>query len=418
MTRLYSNGVGDFVLNPFNKLIQTSSQLSLAAPYFTMADPIVRAANGGKLVQLLVGLNAATSPQALAATHGLANLAVRYLTHRFHAKIYVFDTAALVGSSNLTDGGMLSNREATVQIDDLETLEEIRALFVELWDSALVLTTETLAAFRQAHSAIARAGPDPDTLIEQAVGKAAPPNIDVRSRTKTGEQIFLQELRRQVYEQYRPAFSEVNDLLVANAFRLPELSGVGEANETNRFLNWVRLTHAPGDDSWQGAPLRDQASRRTEILALGDEWSKAERSHVPDSYVDWLERVQRTFGTTEAIDRASKDELSHAFTSLHAFAEQLRFVKGGLAHLPAAFWEANGQDVAKVKHTLRHLVHGSGDFIVRLHDVLYDPKMKLRMFGRFSALELFGTLRPELCPPMNGRMAKALRFLGFDVRGS
>src|SRR5579863_6637598 len=37
---------------------------------------------------------------------------------------------------------------------------------------------------------------------------------------------------------------------------------------------------------------------------------------------------------------------------------------------------------------------------------------------RFRALELYGTIRPTECPPINGRMAKALRYLGFDVRGA
>ena len=71
--------------------------------------------------------------------------------------------------------------------------------------------------------------------------------------------------------------------------------------------------------------------------------------------------------------------------------------------------------MAKVKATLGHLLHGSGGFIERLHDVLYDAKYKLNYFAKFSALELYGTVKPEECPPMNGRMAKALRFLGFDL---
>jgi len=53
--------------------------------------------------------------------------------------------------------------------------------------------------------------------------------------------------------------------------------------------------------------------------------------------------------------------------------------KGGLREpaLPNAFWAANNQDVEKVKRTLTYLVHGSGDFVQRLHDVLYAPSMKL-----------------------------------------
>ena len=75
----------------------------------------------------------------------------------------------------------------------------------------------------------------------------------------------------------------------------------------------------------------------------------------------------------------------------------------------------NLNDVVRVKSTLTHQVYGSGDFIQRWHDVLYDPSMKLSKFGRFCALERYGTVDPTKCPPVNGRMAKALRYLGFGV---
>ncbi len=109
-------------------------------------------------------------------------------------------------------------------------------------------------------------------------------------------------------------------------------------------------------------------------------------------------------------------DLIEGLMSLHAFSEQTRFVKKG--NLPDAFWKENDGNVEKVKQTLRYLVHGGGEFIDRLHDVLYDPTRKLGYFGLFCALELYGTIRPEDCPPINGRMAKALRYLGFDVRGN
>lgn len=40
--------------------------------------------------------------------------------------------------------------------------------------------------------------------------------------------------------------------------------------------------------------------------------------------------------------------------------------------------------------------------------MLYDSKQRLGSFGRFCALELVGTLKPEQCPPITGRMVKAL----------
>jgi hypothetical protein len=419
--RIFSNGpTGDFVVNPYDRLIEEASQICLAAPYFTESKQIVRGAAAGKKFQLLVGLNAATHPLALESVQGLGSVAIRYLTHRFHAKIFIFDDAAMLGSSNLTDGGLVSNREAVICLDqpeDSDAIEEIRALFLELWNSGSVLTEEVLAKFKAAWLASRRQHSDPDLDIEKAIGRVEPRNIDVGSRTTSRERIFLQDLRRQVYEQYRPAFRDVTDVLEQYGFRRPELEDVGKANETNRFLNWVRLIYAVGDEAWQSAPIRREAERRAMVRQLGEEWATTPSSKVPQDYIEWLHSVRRVFGTPEAIQSASADDLMQGLLSLHAFAEQQRYVKGGRAAIPGSFWAAN-RDVGRVKRTLAYLIHGSGDFIQRLHDVLYDADMKLGRFGYFCALELYGTLKPEDCPPINGRMAKALRYLGYEVRGA
>lgn len=421
MTRIYSNGGNlDFVSNPFAALISSAVTVSLAAPYFTKHKEIVEAGRAGKSVQLLVGLNAITTPSALRAVFGIPNLSVRYLTRRFHAKIYLFDAVAMVGSANLTDGGMLSNREGVVVFDrpeDSDTVDEVRALFLELWESGRVLTTEILELFERTWKSIKPVAPDPDTVIENAIGQAEPPNIAVDSRSKTRERVFLEDLRRRVYEEYRPAFSEVTELLVRHKIGRPELSGIGPANETNRFLNWVRLTQAVGEEAWQSAPQRSQEDRRALMLALGQGWMVANDSLVPIQYVQGLDVIKSVFGSRIAITNASEAQMTEGLMSIYAFSEQSRFVKGGAANLPSAFWSGN-PDVQKVKRTLTYLLHEQGDFIQRLHDVLYDRDLKLQLFGLFCSLELFGCLNPLECPPMNGRMAKALRFLGFNVRGA
>lgn len=421
VTRIFSNGpTGDFVINPYERLMEQANHICLAAPYYTESKQIVQGAAAGKKFQVLVGLNSATHPQALESICGIANVAVRYLTHRFHAKIFIFDSAAILGSANLTDGGLVSNREAVLCLDQPEdsyAVEEIRALFLELWDSGNVLTEEVLEKFKLAWLASRRQRSDPDLDIEKAVGRVEPRNIDVGSRTTSRERIFLQDLRRQVYEQYRPAFREVTDVLEQYGFRRSELEDAGRANETNRFLNWVRLTYAVGDDAWKSAPIRKEAERRAMVRQLGEEWATTSNSKVPHDYIEWLHSVRRVFVSREAIRSASIDDLMNGLLSLHAFAEQQRFVKGGRSAIPAAFWAVN-RDVDRVKRTLEYLIHGSGDFVQRLHDVLYDAAMKLGMFGYFCALELYGTLKPDDCPPINGRMAKALRYLGYEVRGA
>jgi hypothetical protein len=179
------------------------------------------------------------------------------------------------------------------------------------------------------------------------------------------------------------------------------------------------LTKAPGEDAWKEADRRPADQRATFIAALGREWAGLDSDHtqIPEEYLGWLHTVTATFGTKDAIADGTQEDLTAGLLSLHAFYERLRFVDGGLKNLPRFFWATNQNDVAKVRRSLSYLVHGSGEFVNRLNDFLSVPETKLAHFGKFCALELFGTVRPDLCPPMNGRTAKAMRFLGYPVTG-
>lgn len=418
MRRIFTNGGDDYVRLIFDGKAQRASSALLAAPYFTDADRILALVGRGASVRLLVGLNEATNPHALHKLRGIPGLAVRFLTSRFHAKIYIFDEAVLLGSANLTDGGLVSNREAVICLDreeDAEAIEEVKALFLDLWDGAAVLTDQKLEAFTASWKPLYGRADAAEVAIEKAVGKVQPRNVHVDSRKHNPEQLFLEHLRIMVYEQYRPAFSEVQSVLSDQGLRRPDLASVGPVNETNRFLNWLRLTHIHGDEPWETAPLRSRELRRALICEMGREWVETANSRVPDDYFDWLGRVDEVFGDGRNLAVADQEALTEGLMSLHAFTERSRFTRGGIKNLPKEFWADNGGDVGKVRESLLHLLHGPGDFAERLHDLLYDKEYKLTGFARYCALELFGTVRPDLCPPMNSRMAKTLRFLGFDV---
>src|SRR3954454_20836748 len=106
MTRVYTKAYCDFVGSAFDQNGRRARGLMLAAPYFTDSKRILEALRDGRTVRLIVGLNSATSPFELEKLRGQSGLSLRYLTSRFHAKIFVFDDVAMLGSSNLTNGGM------------------------------------------------------------------------------------------------------------------------------------------------------------------------------------------------------------------------------------------------------------------------------------------------------------------------
>lgn len=417
MPSLYSNGPQrDFVIRPYQQLMAKTTTLFIASPFVTLTKDLAEAARQGRNVSLLVGLNIATNPAALREIFGMPNLAIRYYTHRFHAKIYLFDSCALVGSSNLTDGGMQSNREATILIEQSEQVQEVRALCQELWTGARVLTPDVLKRFEDTVGLFGKQF-NPDAKVEAAVGRAEPPNISVGSAKKSSEYIFLEALRRRVYEQFGPAFNECSELLATRGLHRPEWSDADKGSETNRFLNWVKLTYGSAG-AWEKAPLRGHEERKQLLLSLGQEWVAADNPRITQDYFSNMEHVRSVFTSEEALQNASREDLSAALMAIHAFEEQIRFIKGGYSAIVEFFWKENNEDVEHVRRTLGHLIFGKDEFIRRLYDILNFPEWKIHYFGESCALELSGTVRPEMCPPMNGRSAKGLRFIGFDVPAS
>ena len=139
---------------------------------------------------------------------------------------------------------------------------------------------------------------------------------------------------------------------------------------------------------------------------------------ITHDYFVNMEFLRKVFSTEETLRLASREDLSKALMGIHAFEEQIRFIKGGYSAIIEFFWKENNEDVERVRRSLGHLVFGKGEFIRRLYDVLNFPEWKIRYFGESCALELSGTIMPDVCPPMNGRSAKGLRRVGFDVPAS
>lgn len=416
---IYTNGPGrDHVLTPYDALMRKSSVIRLAAPYFTRAQEIVQAARRGAEIHLLVGLNSATNPSELAKVLA-ANCHVQYFTDGLHAKVFLFDDdVAMIGSANLTDGGLINNREATVVLDQPHDGDRIRAaqmLFASLWVDAAVLTPAVLARFRTAWDR-ARRLPSVSAVIEQDLTEMSPSNVLDSAARQAPERLFLADMQKQIYMEYKPAFDEVAAALEGGGHRRADLAEVSLAAETNRFLNWVRLTKITDDAEWMGATVASEAVRRARLESLGAEWRIVDDARIHPDYAESQHKLHAVFGSVDAIDRSSKETIMGALMSVHAFYEQLRFVKGGHAALGPEFWRLNNDDLQRVRNSLSQLLHGRKDFAERICEMLWSDRLRLAKFGKFSSLELVGLIHPEQAPPINQRMAKALRFLGFGVK--
>ena len=170
---VFANRAGsDTLRRAFIDLAEGVSSVRLASPFFSYSEAIVGLARKAS-VYLVVRLGPATSPRELRKVLEIPNAQVRYFTSSlFHTKLYLIGTrVALVGSANLTDAGMQSNREATITVGgSTSDFEELSALYEHYWDEAHVLDADRLDRFGAICREHPRVGRD-DELTKALVGE-------------------------------------------------------------------------------------------------------------------------------------------------------------------------------------------------------------------------------------------------------
>ncbi len=411
---LFSNsplGRRDFTINFFYENAIGVQSALLACPFFSNANPLkILNEAGCRRTRLLIRLCGSTSPVALAAARELPNVQIRYFTSEsFHAKFYILDNMALIGSANLTGAGMMSNRELSVVVSSAsEWFDEIPSLFEELWDSAGVLTDHALSTFANWHRSLGGVKQEPAI---DGVDKAAPETIKVGSGGVTRERTYLDTYRREYFEVLIPNYRIVADIFKSTNRRHPNLQSTSLRYEIDRFLSWVKLTFTT-DETLLTNPIRLGADLRTNIESHIAKWFESSQSTDEDRLAR-LSRLRNIFATSENLQDIEFSSLTDSLLGVAAFDEQLRFTKGGKASLVQAFQKDN--DSKRVRMNFDHLAFGTSDFVQRTYDCIYSADYRIAHFGRNCITELFGWINHEDVPPLNGRGIKALRYLGFDV---
>ncbi len=364
-----------------------------------------------------------TPPTLIAKAMADPLVTVRFFTSRaFHAKLYIVDDQAMVGSANLTSAGLMSNREVSIVVrkDRDAAFDELPGLFDLFWSHAGAMTPDILAAYQTAFRQIGN--PKEEAEFEQyltkQVGKVDPPSAMAGSDVMSKRRSFLEQLRRKYDEQVIPAFREVRDIMLESELRRPEFADGDIEIELNRFLGWTRLIHAPGE-TWKQSTLVAQPERRERTLTYLRDWAQVGDTRAGDMYYAEEEfgniaRLREGFASVSAIEAMDYDQMFDTLCGCHAFYDMLRFVSGGLPGLKIDF--ANRNTLPEIKATLAYLLHGDGLMLERAYDCIFDEKWKLGRFGENCVMELVGWMTPDR-PPVNGRTLKALRFIGHDLAG-
>lgn len=408
----------DFVVNEIELHGIHDRDVYIAVAFFTESGVVKRLLEKGCHVQMVVRLGFPTSPTALEEVMALPNLQLRVYTARsFHPKLYIFgDEVALVGSANLTHAAIWSNQEVVVRVDaEDDRFAALAAVFDEYWDGAEVPTTAQLKLYKELYSKFEKHENAADLLARDAaekLGNTAPANIK-RGEKKLGKQsLFLSHFRK-AYQEGVAAFDVVRKVYQGSGYRKASEQDIPMRIEIDSFISFVREKVATGE-SWESAPLRTPDEREPLIRELIERWKSTPWPHFEDKIVgENYPRLKRVFASLESIMASNDDELFDGLATLHSFHDRFRFVDGGLPSWKKVFPTYN--DPKRTRETLVYLVHGAGDVVERMANVIFDPRYKLEEFGKANVQELVGWCNREELPIINGRTTKVLRFFGSKV---
>ena len=200
--RLYSNSTAkDIVRSAFYNNMKDVVQISIATPFFSYSELVEELLKDGRFVRLIVVLGPATSPVHLQRLINRGNIHIRYFTSSsFHSKLYIFgDKTALVGSANLTQSGMQSNREICVEIPrDDEAFDNLVVLFESYWSQAEALIPEVLQKYTDLFNDYSKNTERTfETKIKEKFGEITPAEgIVVGKKKPSKEKTFLSDYRR------------------------------------------------------------------------------------------------------------------------------------------------------------------------------------------------------------------------------
>jgi hypothetical protein len=370
----------------------------------------------GCFVHLIVRLGPATSAADLKKIISHPNVHVRFYTSsKFHSKLYIFgEKNALVGSANLTQSGLNSNQEISVEVPrDDQAFDDLVKLFQVYWDSAEALDSLMLEKYdilvKKHHSADNYKF---ENDVIASFGDIEPTGgVEVGKKKRSKDRLFLSAYRR-TYQEFLTAYEEVRQLYEADGRRQQPEEVVPLRIEIDQFFSFIREAYTKGD-SYQEEPLRSGDERKDFVTGKFSDWFNQKWDYLDNQIPSHFPRIQNRLGSVDAIKNASIDDLLDGLDVCHSFYDRLRFFKGGHETHLAVFKEVN--DIDQLRMVLTYLLFGKDDYITRMANCIFDPQYNLNEFGRSGVQELLGWVNKEGIPICNSRTVKALRYLGYRV---
>ena len=401
-----SDGVNNRMKQLLLAQAQPGTEIKIASAFFTSFETLEKMAANQTEIKMVIRLNSGTSPAALKKAIALQNVSIRVFTDTsFHPKFYIFgNRVAYLGSSNLTNSGLIFNQEVNIEIDGEEPVfSELEDAFVEYWNTAHLLEMKDVESFATIIKNL-KPSPDPSYQIKSIIGDFKFNNTGLE-KDKLSD--FIEGFKRE-YQIFLKKHKELENIYTnTNLRRYP---AVPLRFEIDRFIWWIREIYA-NDQAVRVAPKRTNDELEEFIRPLIQEFHSSKNNFLQLSPEPRYKVLNTVFGSTKSINTMPILEIVDALQFVYAFHESFRRFVSDWKKVESFFIVPNSE--IKIRKTLNYLLHGIDSYQERIYRCSKDEKYRLKHFGLNSCTELFGLVNNEDVPIRNSRTVNSMKWLGF-----
>ena len=367
--KIVSNSEDSSVENVLKKLTAQAEHISLAVAYIGRNVILDQILASRKSLRCLVALKYPTDPRVLDRVLERAKdiTDLRYLGGDFHSKIYMFSRAgrffaAIIGSSNMTGGGLGSNIETNLLVRDEELLRCIGQHFKELFEQGGRLDYKILKSYWQEYDkVIKRAGFILHKHDRQSKNKKVHPARPLKSRLGKDYLDFKDKMEK---------LAEAVKKQTATCWPTVPIFGAIDG-----FWHWLK--NESGYRGKKSVSFRRYFSRFTEGSNTPDWWNK----HAAPA---------KKYCSKKMIKMLTSAQAWKVYRDFHSGERNVD-----------AFTDNN--NIGQIRRTWNFLLHDDSGTPMeeRLDRCLVDPELRLNRMGRSALCTLLGYVRSNEYPVMN-----------------
>jgi HKD family nuclease len=403
MIRVVVNQKNITVKSELKKLAAKADSIGIAVAFFSEPELIKKWSTEGRLINLIVSLRPPTSYYSLKSIQSELKTQIYFLGVEFHSKFWIFykrnePFAALLGSSNFSNGGLTNNIEANLVIDDEKTLSSLHEHFIyDLLDKAQRLQPSDLEPYKKTYDEYLKRRKQGEEELKGFFKKI--------SAKRVNKQLKPCKEARQYFEFWR-IVDEVREIVkpLCNKY----FPGEPYYLVLDHFWHWVKAVWFK--EYGKELKLGDNSNKIVQLFRQYIIWqNEPENAEYPKQMLRTTKTVFQRYLSKRNIDRLTRAQAKEVYQNLHSSGQRIQRFNSD-----KNFIELN--PLSDIRRSLKYLIHSNDSMDIKIHNLLHNPSYKINELGPSGVQEINGWTKPAILPIRNVKADRALEILGYRFK--